>query len=242
MSSTPQIESPEQLATMPEEYREALVHQMLAHAEGELVGVADYLDIMPVAPTAQEKKYCIEGARDEMEHYIVSAEVLAEIGVDTSYMLDEGPDERRYYPHEVLNLKRRVSWVERGLTSYLAERAALDIIEEMAESSYRPWAAIMPKIISEEIGHFEHGRRITAGHCADPETRQMVQRVLDKMWPQVLDMFGETNSKRTEIAVRWGLRQRSNEDARQHFSRRMRAMLSEMDLTAPEDHLGRKFM
>ena len=235
------VRDAEQLATMDAEYRDALTHQMLAHCEGELVGVKDYLDVMVIAPTAEEKKYCLEGARDEMHHYIVSAKVLDEIGIDTRYMLEEGPDDRRFYPQEVLNLKTTLTWPERGLTSFLAERAALDIIEEMAESSYEPWAAVMPGIIAEESTHVAHGRRITAQFCGTAEGLREMQSALERIWPQTLDMFGASDSRRSAVALRCGLRQRTNEEARRHFSKRARVMLQEFGLIPPADDLNRKF-
>jgi ring-1,2-phenylacetyl-CoA epoxidase subunit PaaA len=233
------VEGPDDLARMPEEYRQVLLHQMLAHAEGELMGVAEYLRIAHVAPNAREKLHCYEGARDEMSHYLVSAEVLSSIGVDTSYMLAHDA-ERTAYPQDWLAGK--TTWAERGITSYLAEWGALDIIEEMAESSYRPWAAIMPEIVADETRHTAHGRRITEEALATPEGRAAVQRALDRMWPEVLDMFGRSDSERAKLAVRWGLRQRDNEDARRHFAARARAALEALDLEPPADHLNRKFL
>ncbi len=233
------VEGPDELAKMPEEYRQVLLHQMLAHTEGELMGVAEYLRISEVAPNAHERLYCYEGARDEMSHYIVSAEVLAAIGVDTSYMLARNAV-RSAYPQAWLSGK--TTWAERGITSWLAEWGALEIIEEMAQSSYRPWAAIMPGIIADETRHTEHGRRITEEAVQTDQGRAAVQRALDRMWPEVLDMFGRSDSVRSAIAVRWGIRVRSNEEARQSFATRARAALRELDLEPPADHLNRKFL
>ncbi|HEY8515427.1 MAG TPA: Phenylacetic acid catabolic protein [Candidatus Binatia bacterium] len=233
------VESPDELAQMPDEYKQVLLHQMLAHTEGELMGVAEYLRISEIAPNAHEKMYCYEGARDEMLHYIVSAEVLDAIGVDTSYMLR--PDAARTaYPHDWLSGK--TTWAERGITSWLAEWGALEIIHEMAESSYRPWAAIMPRIIADETRHTEHGRRITEQALQTAEGREAVQRALDRMWPEVLDMFGRSDSERSRLAVKWGIRVRSNEEARQQFAARARAALRELDLQPPDDRLNRKFL
>ena len=64
------VDGPEELAGMPEEYRHVLLHQMLAHTEGELIGVAEYLRISEIAPNAREKLYCYEGARDEMSQRV----------------------------------------------------------------------------------------------------------------------------------------------------------------------------
>jgi ring-1,2-phenylacetyl-CoA epoxidase subunit PaaA len=233
------VEGPDELARMPEEYRQVLLHQMLAHTEGELMGVAEYLRIAHVAPNAHEKLHCYEGARDEMSHYVISADVLAAIGVDTSYMLAHGAA-RTAYPQDWLAGK--TTWAERGITSYLAEWGALDIIEEMAESSYRPWAAVMPEIVADEARHTAHGRRITEEALATTEGRDAVRRALDRMWPEVLDMFGRSNSERAARAVRWGVRLRDNEQARRHFASRARAALAELDLHPPADHLNRKFL
>jgi len=233
------VEGPDALARMPEEYRHVLLHQMLAHTEGELMGVAEYLRIAQVAPTAHEKMHCYEGARDEMSHYIVSAEVLAAVGVDTTYMLDKGA-ERSAYPQDWLAGK--TTWAERGITSYLAEWGALEIIEEMAESSYRPWAAIMPGIVADETRHTAHGRRITEEALQTAEGRAAVESALERMWPEVLDMFGRSDSERAARAVRWGIRQRDNEGARRRFATRARAALAELDLSPPADHLNRKFL
>jgi ring-1,2-phenylacetyl-CoA epoxidase subunit PaaA len=236
---TPVVEDPKQLATMPQEYREVLLHQMLAHTEGELMGVAEYLRISHIAPTAVEKMYCYEGARDEMRHYIISAEVLSSIGVDTEYMLARDA-ERTAYPQDWLAGK--VTWAERSITSYLAEWGALEIIEDMASSSFRPWAAVMPEIIADEVRHREHGRRNTAELCQQEEGRPEVQRALDRLWPEVLDMFGRSNSVRSRVAVEWGIRRRTNEETRNDFARSAREVLEGMGLVVPPDHVGRKFV
>jgi len=232
------VEGPDELAGMPEEYRHVLLHQMLAHTEGELMGVAEYLRISEIAPNAHEKMYCFEGARDEMSHYIVSAEVLAATGVDTAYMLERGVA-RIAYPQDWLAGK--TTWAERGITSWLAEWGALEIIDEMAESSYRPWAAIMPGIVADETRHTAHGRRITEDALRTAEGRDAVQRALERMWPEVLDMFGRSESERSARAVRWGIRLRGNEAARQQFAARARGALRDLDLDPPDDRLNRKF-
>lgn len=233
------VEGPDELARMPEEYRQVLLHQMLAHTEGELMGVAEYLRIAQVAPNAHEKLHCYEGARDEMSHYIVSAEVLSAAGVDTSYMLAHGA-ERTAYPQDWLAGK--TTWAERGISSYLAEWGALAIIEEMAESSYRPWAAIMPAIVADETRHTEHGRRITEEALRTLEGQVAVQRALDRMWPEVLDMFGRSDSERAARAVRWGIRQHDNETARRRFAARARPALEALGLAPPDDRANRKFL
>jgi ring-1,2-phenylacetyl-CoA epoxidase subunit PaaA len=202
-------------------------------------GVGEYLRISHIAPMALEKMYCYKGAWDEMRHDIISAEVLHGIGVDTQYMLDQD-SARAAYPQT--RLSGKVTWVERSITSYLAEWGALEIIEDMARSSYKPWAVIMPEIIADENRHREHGRRNTAELCQHEEGRAAVQRALEYMWPEVLDMFGCSDSSRSRVAVEWGIRQRANEQTRNDFASAARAVLEGMGVDVPPDYKGRKFI
>jgi ring-1,2-phenylacetyl-CoA epoxidase subunit PaaA len=39
------VDGPEQFHRMPDEYKELVVHQMMAHTEGELSGADDYLEL-----------------------------------------------------------------------------------------------------------------------------------------------------------------------------------------------------
>lgn len=242
MTSKVRVEDAKAVQNMPAEYKELLVHQLLAHAEGELNGADNYiLMAAPMAPNAYEVKVCYAGAADEMEHYIRTIELLDELGVDGSYMLKKSLAARQHYRTEILDGSHQGNWAARGLSSLLVEWAALEHIEEMAESSYLPLAAICPKIIEEEHVHIEHGHRITKALCEQPESRAAVQTMLDFMWGMVLDLFGKSESERSKGYLRWGLRLRGNEEARQRFIPRARAKLLELGLVAPPDHTGRKF-
>jgi len=230
----------EQVDTMPDEYREILVHQLLAHTEGELSGGDAYQLMAPHAPSAYERKVIYEAAAEEMKHYMVGAELLEQLDVDTSYMLRQTLDERSHYPAEFM--RDPSNWAERGLTSMLAEQAALEHIYEMAESSYRPLAETCPTVIREEKGHIAHGQRIIRSLCATPDGREQVQEQLRYKWPQVLDLFGSSDSKRSEQFRRWGLRQRTNGDARERFVSATRPKLEQLGLDVPPERENRLFL
>jgi ring-1,2-phenylacetyl-CoA epoxidase subunit PaaA len=61
------------------------------------------------------------------------------------------------------------------------------------------------------------------------------------MWGMVLDLFGKSDSERSRGYLKWGLRLRGNEEARQRFIPLARAKLVALGLTAPPDDTGRKF-
>jgi ring-1,2-phenylacetyl-CoA epoxidase subunit PaaA len=234
------IESPEALNDYPPQLLQDLLHMVLAHTEGELSGADTYKAMLPFAPNAQELKILYEAAADEIGHYMLGAQVLAGLGVDASYMLRTQPEARYHYPSEFV--ADPANWAERGLTSMLAESAALAHLIEMRECSYRPLAAICDQTISEESAHIAHGKRIVAELCDTNEGRAACQKVLESKWPQCLDLFGRSTSERSKRFLQWGLRQLPNDVARQEWARKTREKLAGLDLVAPSDHLNRQFL
>ncbi|WP_239149083.1 Phenylacetic acid catabolic protein [Streptomyces sp. SID12501] len=228
----PVVETPEDFRRMPEEYQELATHQMMVHTEGELSGADDYLQVfLPIAPNAYERKVCCERAAEEIDHYMIGAEVLEGLDIDTTYMLHQKLLDRGLYASPAIhNIK---TWPQRALFSYIGENAVLDHIEEMAHSSYRPWANSFGKVIRDEHVHVGHGRRIVRELIKDEAGREEVQQTLTRMWPFVLSLFGSENSTRTEQYLRWGLRQRTNAEARDVFVARIRPELARMGLTIP---------
>lgn len=236
MSLTPsaaiRVESPAELAAMPAVYQDLLRHQMLVHTEGELSGADDYLQVfLPMAPNVLERKICCERAAEEYDHYLIGAGVLRQLGIDTEYMVAQRLEERSLYASPAIH--RITSWAQRGVFSFLGEDAVLDHILEMAESSYRPWAASFETIIRDERGHVAHGERIVRGFLRTEAGRAEVQAAIDALWPLVLSLFGKPDSSRSVEYVQWGLRQRNNREARDRFVARVVPALAALGLTVP---------
>lgn len=235
------VENAEQFRKMPEEYQQLATRLMLVHTEGELSGVNDYLEVFfPMAPNAYEKMICCERAAEEMDHYIRGAAVLAELGIDTSYMLNQSLKERTYYANDFVRDVR--TWMERGMFSFLGEASVLDHIFELAQFSYKPFANIFDKIIADERVHIAHGLRIVRDACKADDTRAEAQAALDRFWPIVLDLFGRSDSKRNGLYRKWGLRKTANDELRQAFIARMRPRIEALGLKVPPDDLNRKFV
>jgi ring-1,2-phenylacetyl-CoA epoxidase subunit PaaA len=159
---------------MPDEYKELVVHQMMAHTEGELSGADDYLELFyPMTDDPYEKKVCCERGGEEVDHYRKGAKVLADIGQGAAFMLDIPLQERSLYATEAV--KRINDWPERGFFSMLGEAAVFDILKEMAESSYKPIADMCPGVITEERVHVAHGLRIIRSLCQTSSGREQAQ-------------------------------------------------------------------
>lgn len=231
-SSTIRVESPGDLAKMPADYQELLRRQMLIHTEGELSGADDYLQVfLPLAPNVFERKICCERAAEEYHHYMLGAAVLSELGIDTEYMVAQRLEDRSLYASPAIH--RITSWAQRGVFSFLGEDAVLDHIKEMAHSSYLPWASSFESIIRDERIHVSHGERIVRGFLRSEEGRREIQAAIDALWPLTLTLFGKPDSSRSKEYVRWGLRRRTNREARDHYVARIVPELAAMGLTVP---------
>ncbi len=235
------VKTPEEFLKMPDEYQELAKRLMLVHAEGELTGSDDYTQIFyHLAPNAYELRVCCERAAEEIDHYVLTAEVLSDIGVDCSHMLKQNMYERPLYPTDFVRDIR--TWMERGMFSLLGETVVLYHMLEFKESSYKPFADIFPRIISEENVHVAHGRRIIEEACKTEDGKAEAQAALDRFWPIALDLFGRSDSKRSPLYIKWGLRKTSNADLRNSFIRKTRKKMQTLGLVCPDDNLGRKFV
>jgi ring-1,2-phenylacetyl-CoA epoxidase subunit PaaA len=234
------VETPEEFARMPDAFRELAIKQLMVHTEGELSGADDYMEIFyPMTSDPFEKAVCCERAVEELDHYERGAKILADIGVDASSMIDVPLQERNLYATEAV--KECHTWAERALFSFLGETAVLEILKEMANSSYRPIAEMCVPVIKDEQVHVAHGFRIAREMCRTESGRREVQRALEVRWPITLDLFGKSNSERSRQYVRWGLRSFTNEEARARFSAMMRPRVQKLGLEVPDDAANRKF-
>ncbi len=235
------VKTPKQFHSMPDEYKDLTKRLMLIHAEGELTGADDYTQIFyHLAPNPYEIRVCCERAAEEVDHYVLTAKVLNDIGVDCSYMLKQDMYERTFYPTDFVRDIR--TWMERGMFSLLGETVVLYHMLEFQESSYKPFAEIFPRIIREENTHVAHGRRIIEEACETLEGKAEAQAALDRFWPIALDLFGRSDSKRSPLYVKWGLRRTGNNELRERFIRKTRKKMAGLGLTCPDDMLNRKFV
>jgi ring-1,2-phenylacetyl-CoA epoxidase subunit PaaA len=214
---------------------------MMAHTEGELSGADDYLELFyAMTDDPYEKKICCERGAEEVDHYRKGAKVLSDIGHDASFMMDVPLQERNLYATEAV--KRIDNWVERGFFSFLGEAAVLEILREMAYSSYKPIADMCPSVIREERVHVAHGFRVIRNLCQTATGREEANVALRRWWPVALDVFGTSDSRRSQRYVAWRLRRYTNEEARTRFIEMTRPKLNALGLMVPAASNNRKFL
>jgi len=230
----------EDLEKMPAEYKELLERVLTIQADCEIGGPHLYVkDILPTAPSQVNQLIVARTAAEEMDHYRKIARLAGDIGTDTSFLLSI-PNQKRS-----LEAFRGVikTWEDFAVFGFLIDRVGRYQLEEFLDCSYLPLQRILPEILKEEIGHIGFGTNQTAELAAKgDEERERVQRSVDFWYIKALDMFGRSDSERSNRFYHWGLKRRSNSQARWEFIKEVGPIIQDMGLTVPDPIKGRKFL
>jgi ring-1,2-phenylacetyl-CoA epoxidase subunit PaaA len=230
----------EDLEKMPAEYKELLERVLTIQADCEIGGPHLYVkDILPTAPSRVNQLIVARTAAEEMDHYRKIAKLAGDIGKDTSSLLSI-PNQKRY-----LEAFRGVIkiWEDFAVFGFLIDRVGRYQLEEFLDCSYLPLQRILPEILKEEVGHIGFGTNQTAELAAKgDDEKERVQQSVDFWYIKALDMFGRSDSERSNRFCHWGLKRRSNSQARWEFIKEVGPIIQDMGLTVPDPIKGRKFL
>jgi len=99
------------------------------------------------------------------------------------------------------------------------------------------------RVMDEEEGHIDYGTTRTAELAAmGGEQKERVQKSVDFWYVTGLDMFGSSTSKRAERYRHWGLKRRTNDEARQQYMAEVDPLIEKMGLVIPDPNKGRKYV
>jgi ring-1,2-phenylacetyl-CoA epoxidase subunit PaaA len=228
------VRTPDEFQRMPRDYRKMLISQVMINSEGELSGGDDYaLVFLPLAPTAEERQVCAERAAEEYDHYKLGKRILSDIGIDVSHMETQTFEERTLFADQ--RMHTCTTWAERGIYSYIGEETAMIMIREFAQSSYKPWADAVRTIILDEKIHIAHGARVCRNLATTEAGRDQLQYALDRLWPMFVGLFGSVTSERSQLAVRYGLRQTTNGAALAQWRAKVAPRIAGLGLRLPAD-------
>lgn len=225
---------------MPPEYQTLLGRVLTIQADCEIGGPHLYVkDMLPNAPSRANQLIVARTAAEEMDHYRKIARLAGEIGVDTSSLLS--------IPNQKRNLEafRGVikTWEDFAVFGFLIDRVGRYQLEEFLDCSYLPLQRILPEIIKEEMGHVGFGTNQTGELAArNEETKNKVQGSINFWYVKALDMFGRSDSERSNRYRHWGLKQRTNSQARWEFKKEVDPIIQKMGLAVPDPVQGRKYL
>jgi ring-1,2-phenylacetyl-CoA epoxidase subunit PaaA len=226
-------------AKMPQEYKDLLIKVLTIQSDSELGGPHLYVESWILnAPTAEDQMMLAKTAAEEIDHHRKFVKVLAELNVDVSEQIRHRRQER------ILEIFRDplLTWADMGCFGTFIDRVGGYHLEDFGDCSYLPVSRIIPQILKEEKQHIAHGIRILDNLCKTEEGRAQVQKSLDRMYPRCLDMFGVTGSKRSEEYVHWGIKKRTNEQARTQYRAEAVKLIEQFGLKEPDPLKDRRFL
>ena len=228
------------LEAMPEEYQQLLGRLLTIQADCEIGGPHLYVkDMLLTAPTKVNQLIVARTAAEEMGHYRKIAVLAGEIGMDTSFLLSI-PNQKRY-----LEAFRGLisSWEDFAVFGFLIDRVGRFQLEEFLDCSYLPLNRILPEILKEEMGHVGFGTNQTGDMALKGgEQKEKIQRSIDFWYVKALDMFGRSDSERSNRYCHWSLKRRSNTQARREFQQEVEPLIQQMGLVVPDPVAGRQYL
>ena len=228
------------LDKMDPEYKSLLARVLTIQADCEIGGPHLYVaNILPTAPSKLDQLIVARTAAEEIDHFRKVARVAGDIGTDVTFVLSQ-PNEKRF-----VDAFRGLitSWEDNAVFGFLIDRVGRYQLEEFYECSYLPLQRILPEIVTEELGHIEYGYNKTLELLSKrDEQKERVQKAVDYWYVRALDMFGRSNSARAQRYRYWGLKRRTNEEARSDYIAEVNPILINMGLKIPDPLRGRRYL
>jgi ring-1,2-phenylacetyl-CoA epoxidase subunit PaaA len=225
---------------MDPEYQDLLGRILKIQSDCEIGGPHLYVEkMLPSAPTRLDQLIVARTAAEEIDHFRKFAGVAGEIGVDVSFVLSQ-PNQKRY----VEAFRGTITtWEDFAVFGFLIDRIGRYQLEEFIGCSYAPLEPLLPDIIREELGHIDYGATKTQDLATkNDESREKVQKALDYWYIKGLDMFGRSDSRRSERYCYWGIKRRTNAQARAQYIREVDPLIEQMGLRVPDPNKGRLYL
>jgi ring-1,2-phenylacetyl-CoA epoxidase subunit PaaA len=239
---TDQVEQKD-LPKQDPEYIDLLRRVLAIQADCEIGGPHLYVDaILPSAPSQIDQLVVARTAAEEIDHFRKFARLAGDIGVDTAYILSR-KNQDRYLEAFRGSI---TTWEDFAVFGFLIDRVGRYQLEEFAGCSYAPLSRLLEhpsRVLDEEAGHIDFGTTRTAEMAArGGEQKERVQKSLNFWYATGLDMFGRSESRRAERYREFGLKRRSNAEARAQYIAEVNPLIESMGLEVPDPLEGRKYL
>jgi len=225
---------------MPEEYRQFMI-KLLKHAHVENNANPHYRVILAniadaglrYAPDGKSMMIEAEIVKQEVNHGQIVAQIIESLGEDP--FIDKPVGQYAFdIPLE--------SWVDVAWFHMLIDRVGLYVGIEWLGSTYEPLAAVSDTLERDEYFHATAGYNYMREIVRDPERKREAQAALAKWWPAALDMFGRSDSRNSDIYVRWGIKGKTNAELRQQYIDDVVPLLEKLGLEIPDHQANRRYL
>ena len=232
--------TPRDFVKMPPEYKDLLIRLLTIQADCEIGGPHIYVDHWTLrAPTVDDQWRVARIASEEIDHCRKMLRLLNLVDVDRSDIL-ERPRSKR----EVDAFKEDMpTWADFAAFGFLIDKVGQYQLEEMVGSTFAPMDDTLPIILREEKGHVAYGeQQLQKLIDSGADGKEQAQAAISHWYGVGLDMFGKSGSSRTERYLEWGLKRRTNEEARRQYIAEVEPKIAALGLVVPDRLQGRKYL
>jgi ring-1,2-phenylacetyl-CoA epoxidase subunit PaaA len=211
-----EVRTAAELKDAPEEYRRAVEKIVISHAVNELYGAQVFDEpAIALAPTPYAKWLTCRVAMEEYHHHVRFRGLAEEIGVAAERM-----DPGNKKPLSIFEFELK-TWPEFCVIKAIADYAEILQVEDLLHCSFHPLRNLARITMPEEKFHAKFGKDFCLQLIQTADGRRDVQDAINCYFPITPAFFGSSKSKNNEMYLRWGLKQRSNDEMREDFLQRV---------------------
>jgi ring-1,2-phenylacetyl-CoA epoxidase subunit PaaA len=237
----------ETVEQMPAEYRDTLLKIIYALASTEFASVEQHQPWLNKGPTAEDRFIQAQIAADEAHQGFADSRLLRTFGKDGDELADRLLSAKMgEHPLHAFNVAFE-SWPDVCGFCFLMDHVAWYHLRAFEDSSFAPFAREMTTMVHEERFHASFGARRIRDLVQDARYQELAgagraeaQQTVDKWYPHALDTFGASNSKFSDLAVRYGIRRWGNEELRGMWKEDLDKQIAAIGLVVPDPARGRR--
>ncbi|MEA2252123.1 MAG: ring,2-phenylacetyl-CoA epoxidase subunit PaaA [Solirubrobacteraceae bacterium] len=228
------IEWPEQ---MSEGYLRELKRTLLISADTEFLGaVMHWPNLMNRRVPERFDRALLAIIQDELGHAHIDYRMLADLGEDIDALM-YGREPHQFKHPYAMDMPYE-NFAESVVVGAFMDRAGYILLSDIFETtSYLPWRRALVKINKEEHFHINFGVRTLRALSSDPETKPVLQRAIDWMFPMTVEWFGLPDDRKTgNLQLDYRLKGRTNDELRALWLGQIVPLVESMDLHIPAHH------
>lgn len=233
------FEHPDELAPA---MRELMLKMLTTQADTEFASVQQHRPWLDTAPTVNDRLTVSRILADEMRHGWQMCQLLQEFqpegreAIDWLLHADLG-----HHRLDSFNMAYE-SWPDVLAFTCLVDRVGIHQLKAFEGCGYAPLARAIPLMLVEEQLHINFGYNGLKRMARDLATQPLAQQAVNKWFPRALDMFGHSQSRSSEAAVRFGIKRWQNEDARQLYLEDVRQLFQNVNVVLPDPSVDRRII
>ena len=197
------------------EYLEVVGKVIASHVRNELAGASVFDEpAIALAPTPREKWLACRIAMEEYGHHLKFQRLATDLGLPV----------HQGQPLSVFEFEL-TTWAEFVVLKAIVDLAEVVLMDELVECSYLPLRHLAQALMPEERFHVSFGAVRTKELARQPARRAEVQEAVNALVTFSLPFFGRSRSSNNDAFRRWGIKNRTNDQARAEFIERTRAFV-----------------